>query len=128
MSPLVTCPSCRARSRPRTRREVVEANQIHVFAATMLRDREQILHVHESGLARQVVGGVVELDRLDRVGLDLTFIHGIAPADLDVGVHPDADAAPDSPAADPFAKALGEDHSGSLRPSEFGSVKWLERV
>ena len=41
---------------------------------------------------------------------DMAVVHRITTAHLDVGTRPDADAASDSSAPDPFTKAFGEHH------------------
>jgi hypothetical protein len=100
---------------PRARGQVVEPDQIDVLAASVLGDRQEVFHIGETRLAREIVGDVVELDRLDRFDLDLAIIHRIASADFDVRAHPDADAAADASASNAFAKTLGKDHSKVYR-------------
>jgi len=81
----------------------------------MFGDRQQILHIGEARLPSQIIGDVLELDRLDRFDLDLAIVHRIASAHFDVWPHPDADAASDTAAPDAFAKTLGKDHSKVYR-------------
>ena len=45
--------------------------------------------------------------------MDLSVVHAVAAADLDVRPGPDADTAPDAPAADPLPKVFREDHGDS---------------
>src|SRR5262249_52783313 len=99
---------------PGARTEVVEADQIDVVAAAVLRDVQQILDAAETGCARQIRRDVRDLNRRDRVHHDVSLVHAVTTADLDVGPLPDADAAPDSAASNPGAEAFGEDHAGSL--------------
>src|SRR4051812_26778746 len=84
-------------------RQVVEANQVHPAALTVLRDRQQIVDALEAGLARQVVGNVFLPNRLDRLDHDVAVVHLVAAAGLDVRTRPDANAAPDAPAPDALA-------------------------
>ncbi len=88
----------------------MEPNQVDLFAATVLRGCEEIVHAIEPRLARQIVGDVGDLNRLDRIDDDVAVVHRVAPADFHLQARPDADGAADSAAADAFAQALREDH------------------
>src|SRR6185436_166129 len=68
----------------------------------------------EAGFARQLRGDVGQLDGKHRVHLDLAFFHAVAVPGLDVGPHPDPDAAADLAATDAVTEAPGEDHGESL--------------
>lgn len=79
-------------SRPgRARRDVVEANQIDILPASVLRHFEQIENTEKAGGAGQSRSDVGQADGFDGVNLDLPFFHSIARPDTHVGAHPDAD-------------------------------------
>src|SRR6266850_4368794 len=103
-------------SRQETRR-VVESNQIDVVAATVFRDREEVDHIFETRTSRQVWSDVGQTDRPNRIDFDLTLIHAVAPANLDVGTRPDSDTARDGASSHSLSEPLGEDHAASLRLS-----------
>jgi hypothetical protein len=88
----------------------VEPNQVHLLAAAVPCGFEEIVHAVKARFARQIVGDVCDLNRLDRVNDDVAVVHRVAPADFDLQPGPDADGAADSAAPDAFAKAFGEDH------------------
>jgi hypothetical protein len=90
----------------------VEPDQVHVVAASVPRNLQQILNARESGFAGEIIRDVLEVDRFDRIHDDMAFAHGVATTDFDVRAHPDANGAPDSAAANPFAQMLGELHVG----------------
>src|SRR6185436_11319936 len=48
---------------------------------------------------------------------DLTLIHAVAPANLDVGARPYSDGASDGASSHSLSEPLGEDHAASLRLS-----------
>jgi hypothetical protein len=95
----------------------VKANQVHLIAAAMFRRLEQILHALESRFARQIVGDVVDVHRLDRVDDDVAVVHLVAAADFHLLAGPDPDGAADPAAPDAFAKAFGEDHQRPIDSS-----------
>jgi hypothetical protein len=103
-------------SRQKARR-VVESNQVDVVAATVLRDRKEVGHIFETRTSRQVWSDVGQTNRLNRIHLDLTLIHAVAPANLDVGTCPYSDAASDGASSHSLSEPLGEDHVASLRLS-----------
>jgi hypothetical protein len=95
----------------------VESNQIDVVAATVFRDFEEVVHIFETRTSRQVLSDVGQTDRLNRIHFDLTLIHAVAAANLDVGTCPYADTASDGASSHSLSESLGEDHAASLRPS-----------
>lgn len=95
----------------------MESNQVDVVAATVLRDREEVGHIFETRTSRQVWSDVGQTNRLNRIHFDLTLIHAVAPANLDVGTCPDSDAASDGASSHSLSEPLGEDHAASLRLS-----------
>jgi len=88
----------------------MEADHVDVLSLAVFGDFQQLGDVGEAGFAGQLGGDVVVFDLADGVDFDLALFHGIAPAHLDVRVHPDADTAGDVAAADGVAEALGEHH------------------
>jgi hypothetical protein len=88
----------------------MEANQVHVVAAAVFCDSQQIIHALETRFTGQIVSDVGDGDRLDRVHDDVALVHLVAATHLDMRTRPDANAAPDSAAPDSVAKAFGEDH------------------
>jgi hypothetical protein len=90
----------------------MKPDQIDILAFTVLGHFEQIDDAQETGFDRQLMMDVIERDLLDGIDLDLTFLHRVALADLDLGAHPDANATGDGPAPYTLAKAFGEKHLG----------------
>ena len=88
----------------------MEPNQIDVVTSTVFRGLEQVVHAGKARLTRQVMRNLRQTDGHDRIHHDLSFVHAVTTADLDVGPGPDADAAPDPPASNAVAKVFGEHH------------------
>jgi hypothetical protein len=88
----------------------MKPNQVDVLTRAMSGGPQQVRGIGEAGLARQSVGDIRPLDRLDRVDDDVSVFHRVSAADLDVKPLPDADAAADPSAPDAFTKPFGEDH------------------
>ena len=93
----------------------MEPNHVHLVAAAVLRDAQQIVDAIEAGFPRQVVCQVVRAHRLNRVHDDVAVVHAVATANLHVRSGPDANAAPDPAAANPFTKVFRELHYLLLR-------------
>ena len=90
----------------------MEPDQVHVVTGAVLRDLEQVSDALEARLAGQIVRDVPHANRHNRIHDDVPVVHLIAPARLDVRPRPDADAAPDPPAPNSFAKTFREYHGG----------------
>ena len=88
----------------------MKPNQVHVVAAAVSCDAQQIIHALEPRLTGQIVGDVVEGNRRNRIHDDVAVVHLVTTTDLDVRTSPDANAASDSSAPDSLAKAFGEYH------------------
>ena len=88
----------------------MEPNQVHVVAAAVFRDSQQVIHALEPRFTREIVRDVTDVDRHNGIHDDVALVHLVTTTDLDVGAPPDANAASDSPAPDPLAKAFGEYH------------------
>ena len=107
---------------PRARRQVMEPNQVHLVAAAMSCDSQQIIHALEPRFTGQIVRDVGDGNWRNRVHDDVALVHPVPPTHLHMWTRPDANAAPDSPAADSLAKAFGEQHM-SLHPVGTGRRK-----
>ena len=88
----------------------MEPNQVGLVAFAMSRDLHQVGNAIESRLAGQIVRDVVEGNRRNRIDDDVPILHRVAAAHLHLEPRPDANAAFDSAAPDPLAKAFGEHH------------------
>ena len=90
----------------------MEPNQVGLVAFAVPRDLQEIVNAVESRLAGQIVSDVVDGNRRNRIDDDVSIVHRVAAAHLDLKARPYADAASDSPAPDSVAKAFGEHHDG----------------
>jgi hypothetical protein len=95
----------------------MEPNQVHLFAAAMSRDAEQIIDVLEARFAGESVRDFGHGKGRNRIDDDVSLVHWVTATRLHVGTRPDANAASDSAAPDSLAKAFGEQHP-ELRISE----------
>jgi hypothetical protein len=91
-------------------KNIVKTYQIHVVARAVPCYLQQIRPALEAGFSRQIMSDVVQRDKLDGIDHDFTFIHPVAPPDLDVRAFPDPDAAGYEPAAHTFPKTFCENH------------------
>ena len=88
----------------------MEPNQVGLVAFAVPCDLQEIVNAVESGLAGQIVRDVVDGNRRNRIDDDMSIVHRVAAAHLDLEPRPYADAAFDPPAPDPVAKSFGEHH------------------
>ena len=88
----------------------MEANQVHVPAAAMSCDSQQVIHAVEAGFTGEIVGDFRPINLHDRIDNDMAIVHRVTTADLYMRTRPDANAASDDPAEDSLSKALGERH------------------
>jgi hypothetical protein len=100
----------------------VEPNQIDIFAFTVLRDFEQIDDSQKPRLSRQLWRDIRKANRFDGIDFDLTFLHRVSRADLDMGTRPDPDAASNLPLTNSLPKALRENHDESLHLAADGTL------
>src|SRR5262244_1519112 len=98
--------------------DVMEADQIDIFAAAVLCNLKQVEDTEEAGLACQFRSDVGKAYGLDGVNFDGTFVHAVAFAYGHARRDPEANRAGDFAAADSFAKAFGEDHEGKVAREE----------
>ena len=83
---------------------VLKADEVDVFAFSVLRDLEQIEHAEETRSLRQRRGDIRKTDLLDGVHLDFTvLIEGIAPSNLHMRPLPDSNADSDVSISDTFS-------------------------
>src|SRR5688572_3107138 len=95
---------------PRARRQVMESNQVHVVAAAVSCDSQQIIDALEPRFAGQIVRDIGNRHRRNRIDDDVAVVHLVTTAHLYMGTRPDANTASDSPAPDSLAKSFGEHH------------------
>lgn len=88
----------------------MEANQINIFAFTVLGNLEQIDDAKEARLSRQLRSDIRETDRRDRIDFNLTFFHAVPGSHFHMGAHPYSDTASDFSATDSLTKPLSEHH------------------
>jgi hypothetical protein len=88
----------------------MKSDQVDVVSAAVFRRLEQVLHAAEAGLSCEVASDTHEPNRLDRIYDNVSLVHAVTTARLNVGPRPDANAARDPPASDSFAKPFSEDH------------------
>jgi hypothetical protein len=81
----------------------------------MFRDLEQVQDAKESRLARQFRSNVWKTYWLNRIDLNLAFLHAVSRAYSDARTHPDSHTASDLSATYSLAKSLSESHKESLR-------------
>jgi hypothetical protein len=81
----------------------------------MFRDLEKVQNAKESRLARQFRSNIWKTYRLNRIDLNLAFLHSVSRACSDAGMHPDSHTAGDFSATYSLAKSLSERHKESLR-------------
>jgi len=92
----------------------MEAHEVNVLTLAMLRNLKQIQHPKKSRRTRQLRRYIRKPDRLDRIHLDLTFLHAISASHSDTRAHPDANGTGNLPASNSFAKPLGKHHVENL--------------
>src|ERR1700688_2056025 len=86
--------------------DVVEADEVDLFAAAVFGDFEQVEDAEETGCARQLGSDVGEADGLDGIDFDFALLHGgVSSTDFDARSFPNSDAYRDVAATDAFAKA-----------------------
>jgi hypothetical protein len=88
----------------------MEPNQIHVVAAAVSCDSQQIIHALEPRFTSQIVRHVGDGNRRNRIHDDVPLVHPVTTTRLYMGTRPDANAASDSLAPYSLAKTFGEHH------------------
>ena len=88
----------------------MEPNQVHLVAASVSCDSQQIIHAFEPRFAGQIVRDVGDRNRHNRIHHDVSLIHLVTTTHLYTGTLPDTNAASDYPEPDPRSKTSGEHH------------------
>ena len=88
----------------------MKADEVDLVPTAVFRGPEQILHAEKAGFPRQFARDVSQANRHDGVHDNLTVIHAIAAAHLDVRPRPDTNAASNPAASNCFAYTLREYH------------------
>ena len=88
----------------------MEANQVHLVAAAVSCDLQQIIHGAESRFAGQIVGDVGNSNPRNRIHDYVALIHLVTTTYFYMGTLPDTNTASDYPEPDSRAKAFGEQH------------------
>jgi len=88
----------------------MEPNQVHLVAASVSCDFQQIIHAFEPRFAGQIVRNVGESNRRNRIHYDVALIHRITTTHLYTRTLPDTNTAFDYPEPDSRAKTFGEHH------------------
>jgi len=88
----------------------VKPNQKDSVASTMLRHFEQVENTKKTRFPRKFRSNIQKADWLDRVHLNLPFLHPVAAADFDPRLRPNSHRTRDFSASDPLAKPLGKEH------------------
>ena len=88
----------------------MELNQVHLVAASVSCDLQQIIHAFKPGFAGQIVRDVGDGNRHNRIHYDVAFIHLVTATYLYMGTLPDTNAAFDYPEPDSRAKTFGKHH------------------
>lgn len=96
----------------------MESDQVDCLAPPVLCHFEEVEDAKEAPGARKFGCDIGETDWLNGVNFDLSPSHAVPSPHPDVGTRPEPDAACDFSAANSLAKALCENHGGSLQELE----------
>ena len=88
----------------------MKSDEVNILAGAVSRGVEQGLDALESRLTREIVGDIGKIDRRDGIHHDVTVVHSITAADLDVRPGPDADTAFDAATPDALTEVFSELH------------------
>ena len=91
-------------------RDVMEADEIDLFAAAVPGNFQQVENAEKTGFARQLWRYVREADGLDRIHFDFAFFHAVMPACFYPRILPDTNAACDFSATNAVTETPGEHH------------------
>lgn len=86
----------------------MEPNQVHLVAASMFCDSQQIINAFEPRFAGQIERNVGEGNRRNRIHNDVALIHPVTTTHLYMGTRPDTNTGLNYPEPDSRAKAFGE--------------------
>ena len=96
------------------RRNVVELDEVYVFASSMPCDLEEIAYAGEAAFAGEARRDLFERDRDDGIDFDLAFFELVSPAGTNVRTHPDANASRDRTTSHAIAQVFREQHRASV--------------
>jgi hypothetical protein len=82
-----------------------------MLTSTVSRDFKQVQNAKKSRLARQFRSNIWKPYRLDRIDLNLAFIHTVPHAHSHAGTRPDSHTASDFSATYSLAKSFSERHA-----------------
>jgi hypothetical protein len=88
----------------------MEPNQVHLLAAAMSGDVQQISDGGESRFTRQLVRDVGDGNLRNRIHDNVALVHRVTTTHLYTRALPDSNAAFDSTEPDSYAQAFGEHH------------------
>jgi len=88
----------------------MEPNQVHLVAASVFCDSQQIINAFEPRFAGQIVREVGDGYRRNRIHDDVALIHRVTATHLYMGILPDTNTTFDYPEPDSRAETLGEHH------------------
>ena len=105
----------------------MEPNQVHLVAAAVSCDSQQIGDGGESRFTGQIVRDVGDGNLRNRIHDNVALVYRVTTTYLYTRTLPDANAAFDSPEPDSHAKAFGEHHMESP-PMAKGRDKWPRQI
>src|SRR5580658_7877792 len=96
----------------------MEADQVDILSSTMFRHLKQVQNTQKPRLASQFRSNIRKPDRLNRVHLNLAFLHAVPGTHPHPRTHPDPHTARNLPALHPVPKPFGKHHAESLTPAK----------
>jgi hypothetical protein len=102
----------------------MESNQVHVFAAAVSCDLQQIIHTVKSRFAGQIERDIGDGYLRDRVHDDVALFHPVPATNLHVGTRPDANAASGSSIPNAVAEVLTEHHMETIQVATGRRRRW----
>src|ERR1700678_2229932 len=107
----------------------MKPHQENPLPATVLRHLQHIQHTQKPRSPCQLRRNIGKPNQLNRIDLDLAFVHGVSVPHLHSGTVPEPNAARNLPAPNPVAQLLGERHApeSTARP-ELYSTRNVRRV
>ena len=88
----------------------MEPDEVYVITGAVSGNLEQVVHTVEPRFAGQFIGDIRDTNLLDRINHDLSLVHAVTAARLDMGPRPDPDAARDPAALDSLSNSFRKDH------------------
>ena len=91
----------------------MESNQVHIIAASVFCNAQQILHTLEPGFPSDIVSNVFHRNLRNRIDDNMSLVHRVTTADFYMRPLPDANAGLDSAVSYSVAKFFGEHHNNT---------------